>query len=120
MTNTLNTPVEALEYVYPFRVARYEVRKDSGGRGAFQGGDGLCREYEFLQKAHVTILSERRSRGPYGVAGGMSGQPGRNQLQRGRETKELASKCRLEAHAGDILTIETPGGGGYGKIAVKK
>ncbi len=120
MTNTLNTPVEALEYVYPFRVTRYEVRKQSGGQGTFHGGDGLRREYEFLQTAHVTILSDRRTKGPYGVAGGLSGQPGRNQLQSGGNTQELPSKCRLVVQAGDILTIETPGGGGYGEDVHEK
>ena len=115
MTNTLNTPIEALEYVYPFRVTRYEIRKDSGGQGAFHGGDGLCREYEFAQDASVTILSERRQEGPYGLAGGESGQPGRNRLQHSGEFQELPSKCRIEVQAGDILTIESPGGGGYGK-----
>ena len=120
MTNTLNTPVEALEYVYPFRVTRYEVRSKSGGQGTFHGGDGLRREYEFLQKAHVTILSERRTRGPYGVAGGLPGHPGKNQLQSEGETHELPSKCRLEVQAGDILRIETPGGGGYGEEVHEK
>ena len=114
MTNTMNTPVEALEYVYPFRITRYEVRTGSGGQGEFHGGDGMCRVYEFLQKAHVTILSERRKEGPYGLAGGHPGQPGRNQLQSSEVTQNLSSKCRIEVQSGDILTIETPGGGGYG------
>ncbi|MCA9470605.1 MAG: hydantoinase B/oxoprolinase family protein [Nitrospirales bacterium] len=115
MTNTLNTPVEALEYAYPFRVNRYEVRKESGGLGVHQGGDGLCREYEFLQDAHVTILSERRQRQPYGLAGGKPGKSGRNQLRHHGVTRELPGKCRLDVEVGDSLTIETPGGGGYGE-----
>ena len=114
MTNTLNTPVEALEYAYPFRVNRYEVRKGSGGQGAYQGGDGLCREYEFLQDADVTILSERRRGQPYGLAGGKPGQSGRNQWWHAGTTQELPGKCRIDIEAGDILTIKTPGGGGYG------
>ena len=115
MTNTMNTPVEALEYVYPFRVTRYEIRTGSGGRGVFSGGDGICREYEFFDTAHVTILSERRTEGPYGLAGGQPGQTGRNQLQSHGSSQDLPSKCRIEVHSGDILNIETPGGGGYGK-----
>ncbi len=114
MTNTMNTPIEALEYVYPFRVTRYEVRRKSGGLGKFQGGDGIRREYEFLKAADVTILSDRRKEGPYGLAGGQSGQPGRNQLQSDSKSRELPGKCRVDVHVGDILTIETPGGGGYG------
>ncbi|WP_447969507.1 hydantoinase B/oxoprolinase family protein [Nitrospira sp. M1] len=114
MTNTLNTPVEALEYAYPFRVTQYTVRERSGGQGGFAGGNGICRSYEFLQQAHVTILSERRTYSPYGLAGGQPGQPGRNQLQRSGEIQELPGKCRIDVQLGDILTIETPGGGGYG------
>ncbi|WP_454064141.1 hydantoinase B/oxoprolinase family protein [Candidatus Nitrospira salsa] len=115
MTNTLNTPVEALEYAYPFRVTQYSVRSGSGGQGKFSGGDGICRTYEFLQQAHVTILSERRTHGPYGLIGGQPGLAGRNQLQREGEKKELPAKCRIVVQSGDILTIETPGGGGYGE-----
>ncbi|GJL54611.1 MAG: N-methylhydantoinase B [Nitrospirales bacterium] len=114
MTNTLNTPVEALEYAYPFRVRQYTVREGSGGQGSFAGGDGICRSYEFLQQAHVTILSERRSYSPYGLAGGQPGHSGRNQLQRSGELQELPGKCRIDVQSGDILRIETPGGGGYG------
>ena len=120
MTNTMNTPVEALEYVYPFRVRRYEVRTGSGGQGTFSGGDGICREYEFLDVAHVTILSERRVEGPYGLAGGQPGQPGRNLWQSQGKSKDLPSKCRIEVHAGDILKIESPGGGGYGEVSSEK
>ena len=115
MTNTKNTPVEALEYVYPFRVTRYAIRTGSGGEGGFSGGDGMCREYEFLQEAQVTILSDRRMEGPYCLAGGQPGQPGLNQLRHEGETRSLPGKCRIDVHPGDILTIETPGGGGYGE-----
>ena len=115
MTNTMNTPVEALEYAYPFRVARYAVRQTSGGNGRYRGGDGICRDLEFLSQAEVTILSDRRTRGPYGLDGGQPGQPGKNELLRKGETKELPSKCHIEVKEGDVLKIETPGGGGFGK-----
>jgi len=93
------------------------VRSGSGGQGEFSGGDGICRTYEFLQQAHVTILSERRTHKPYGLAGGLPGKSGRNQLWRAGDIQELPGKCRIDVQAGDILTIETPGGGGYGKQA---
>ena len=115
MTNTMNTPVEALEYAYPFRVMRYGVRQQSGGDGRYRGGDGICRDLEFLSQTEVTILSDRRTRGPYGLDGGQPGQPGKNELLREGETKELPSKCHIEVREGDVLKIETPGGGGYGK-----
>ncbi|MDM8518801.1 hydantoinase B/oxoprolinase family protein [Anaerolineales bacterium HSG6] len=115
MTNTLNTPVEALEYAYPFRVTRYEVRRNSGGQGAHQGGDGIRREMELLTDAQVTLLTERRTRAPYGLEGGEAGQMGRNMLIRGKEQTELPSKVSLHLQAGDILQIETPGGGGHGE-----
>ena len=114
MTNTMNTPVEALEYAYPFRVARYAVRRGSGGEGRHRGGDGICRDLEILSPAQVTILSERRTRGPYGLNGGQPGHPGNNRLLRDGQTRDLPSKCQVEVQPGDILQIETPGGGGYG------
>ena len=114
MTNTMNTPVEALEYAYPFRVKRYAVRRDSGGKGRYRGGDGVCRDLEVLSRAQVTILSDRRTKGPYGLAGGNPGQPGRNCLLRDGQSQELPSKCQIEVQPGDELQIETPGGGGYG------
>src|SRR5206468_9733782 len=82
MTNSLNTPAEALEYAYPFRVTRYAVRRGSGGAGRFRGGDGVVREIELLADARVTILSDRRERGPYGLAGGEAGAAGRNWVVR--------------------------------------
>ena len=115
MTNTMNTPVEALEYAYPFRVTRYAVRQKSGGNGRYRGGDGICRNLEMLSEAKVTILSERRTKGPYGLDGGCPGQPGRNQMLRDGQTRDLPGKCHLEVQVGDVLEIETPGGGGYGE-----
>lgn len=114
MTNTLNTPVEALEFAYPLRVKRYEVRRGSGGEGRYRGGDGIRRDVELLVPAHVSVLSERRARGPYGLAGGEAGRPGRNVLVRGGAEKELPGKVELDALPGDVISIRTPGGGGHG------
>lgn len=114
MTNTLNTPVEALEYAYPFRVRCYQIRRGSGGAGRRPGGSGIRRELELLQPAHVTLLTERRQLRPYGLLGGEPGQPGRNTLVRNGEEIELPAKTTRPLLAGDILRIDTPGGGGYG------
>lgn len=114
MTNTLNTPVEALEYTYPLRVRRYSLRRGSGGRGQHRGGDGLVREIEFLDPAQVTILSERRRLAPYGLQGGEPGQCGRNLLIRNGQERELPGKVEVDVKPGDILSIHTPGGGGWG------
>lgn len=114
MTNTLNTPIEALEYAYPFLARRYEVRRGSGGGGRFSGGDGICREIEVLADAQLTLLTDRRRFPPYGLAGGESGQTGRNFLRRGDETVELPGKVSMELKAGDVVCVHTPGGGGYG------
>ena len=113
MTNTLNTPVESLETHYPLRILRYAIRGGSGGSGAYQGGAGLIREFEFLQPTDVTLLTERRQRGPWGLAGGAAGAPGRNLL----DGQELPGKTHFRAAAGSRLRIETPGGGGYGPAA---
>ncbi|MBN2431777.1 MAG: hydantoinase B/oxoprolinase family protein [Acidobacteria bacterium] len=116
MTNTLNTPVEVIRREYPFRIRAYHLRRDSGGRGRFPGGDGLVREYEFLSDdQEVTLLTERRRLAPYGLAGGGDGSPGRNRLLRadGREEK-LGGKCTVRVNRGDVLRVETPGGGGWG------
>ncbi len=115
MTNTMNTPVEALEYAYPFRIARYALREGSGGKGKHSGGDGLVRQYEFLQPAEITLLSDRRITKPYGLAGGTSGQPGTNRLTQNKVEKEVPGKCSFSVEAGNTLTMETPGGGGHGK-----
>jgi N-methylhydantoinase B/oxoprolinase/acetone carboxylase alpha subunit len=121
MSNTRNTPVEALEHDLPLRVRQYAVRRDSGGRGAFPGGDGLVREYEALGEMAVTILSERRRRRPYGLQGGEPGAAGVNTLVRadGREER-LPGKVRLRLLPGERLRIETPGGGGFGPAREKE
>lgn len=115
MTNSLNTPIEALEYAYPFRVLRYAYRRHTGGTGQHRGGDGLIREIEFSGPAQVTLLTERRKFPPYGLHGGGPGTKGRNVfIEHGLE-RELPAKCNLQADAGDVLHIETPGGGGWGR-----
>jgi len=113
MSNTRNTPVEALEMSLPVRVRRYALREGSGGAGRYRGGDGLCRELLFLEAATVTLLTERRNRAPYGLWGGKAGQPGANSLEHLGERRSLASKVTLDVGAGDILLIHTPGGGGF-------
>jgi N-methylhydantoinase B len=115
MTNTLNTPVEALEYAYPFRVRRYALRRGSGGAGRHRGGDGLVREIEFLSPATVTLLTERRRTAPYGLQGGQPGAPGRNLLMRDNHEEELPGKAECDVNPGDILSLQTPGGGGWGE-----
>jgi len=115
MTNSLNTPVEALENYLPLRIRRYGLRQDSGGRGRWNGGDGLVREYAFEVPAQVTIMSERRVFRPYGLQGGGEGRSGRNTLISGGRTVRLRSKANLMVKPGDVLRIETPGGGGYGR-----
>jgi len=115
MTNTLNTPVEALEYAYPLRVRRYAVRRGSGGAGCYSGGDGIIREIELLNEARVTILSDRRQTPPYGLKGGRPGKIGRNLLIRGGEEKTLPGKTCVKAQRGDIISVRTPGGGGWGE-----
>ncbi len=114
MTNTLNTPIEALEFTYPLRVLRYEIRSNSGGKGTYNGGDGIRRDIQVLTACEATILSERRRLAPYGLQGGESGKCGENLLLRENETIPLAGKCSIELKAGDVLSIRTPGGGGYG------
>jgi N-methylhydantoinase B len=117
MTNSLNTPIEALEYAYPFRVRRYSYRYGSGGDGQFHGGDGLVREVELLADAQVTLLAERRKFRPYGLQGGEEGLPGRAWVGRANsgEKIELPGKFSRQLAKGNILGIETPGGGGWGK-----
>lgn len=115
MTNTLNTPVEALEYAYPFRVRCYEIRRGSGGIGRQRGGHGIRREVELLAEVQVTLMTERRRFAPYGAAGGQPGQSGQNSFIRGNQVTELPAKTTLTLQAGDILRVETPGGGGYGE-----
>ena len=117
MTNSLNTPIEALEYAYPFRVRRYAYRDGSGGAGQYRGGDGLIREVELLADAQVTLLADRRKLRPYGLQGGEEGAAGRAWLARAgsAETEELPGKCSQRLSKGDVLHIETPGGGGWGQ-----
>ncbi len=110
MTNTLNTPIESLESHYPLRVRRYQIRQNSGGSGRYRGGDGILREFEFLAPATLTLLTERRTYQPWGLNGGKNGACGENLLN----GEPVAGKICTEVNAGDILTIKTPGGGGYG------
>jgi len=114
MSNSLNTPVEALEHAYPFRVVRYGLRRGTGGRGRNRGGDGLRREIVLLGDARVTLLSERREVGPAGAQGGEAGAPGRNLLIRSGEERELPGKVSLDVNRGDRISIRSPGGGGWG------
>ena len=114
MTNTLNTPVEALEYVLPLRVLAYSLRDESGGLGQHRGGDGVIREYEFLVPATVTVNSERRDRAPYGLNGGAGGRAGLNLWLDDGESIVLGAKKTITVKPGDRVRIETPGGGGWG------
>ena len=115
MTNTLNTPVEALESAYPLRVRRYELVRGSGGRGRFRGGLGIRRETETLaQGSTISLMGERQRRGPWGLMEGRSGSPGEYCIVRGNKMMALSSKTTFSANAGDVLTVTTPGGGGYG------
>lgn len=120
MTNSLNTPVEALESHFPVRVRRTSLRRGSGGSGKFRGGDGIVREIEFLTETRLSILSDRRRFPPYGLAGGQPGKPGKNILAAGGTRHSLPSKAAASVPAGSILTIETPGGGGWGKASPRK
>ncbi len=117
MTNSLNTPAEALEYAYPIRLRQYSFRPHSGGAGLYSGGDGIVREIEVLTDAQVTLLADRRSRGPYGLAGGADGSPGRTVVIRldGSEA-EIPGKTSVRLRAGERVRIESPGGGGWGKF----
>jgi len=110
MTNTRNTPIEVLESLYPMRIARYQMRDNSGGDGNHCGGDGIIREFEFLEPATVTLLTERRRHQPWGLLGGAAGKAGSNLLNH----QFLNAKQTFPVKPGDHLTIETPGGGGWG------
>jgi N-methylhydantoinase B len=114
MTNTLNTPIEALEAELPVRVLQYRIRPRSGGRGRFGGGDGIVREIEFLADADVTLLTERRRRRPYGLHGGGDGQPGRNTVAAGGPARDVPAKVTLRVGEGGRLRVATPGGGAWG------
>jgi N-methylhydantoinase B len=114
MTNSLNTPVEALEYAFPFRVRRYSLRPHTGGLGRWRGGNGIIREIELLTHADATILSDRRRSRPYGLMGGEPGKPGRTILAAPHGITRLSSKCRFQVRPGERIIVETPGGGGWG------
>jgi N-methylhydantoinase B len=115
MTNSLNTPAEAMEYAYPLRVRQYSIRRGTGGGGQFRGGDGVVREIELLTDARVTILSDRRKTRPYGLEGGQPGAAGRTVLIAKDGEHILNGKDSIDGRAGDRIRIESPGGGGYGK-----
>ncbi len=115
MTNSLNTPAEALEYAYPLRVRRYSLRSGSGGAGKFRGGDGIVREIEVLTNCEVTLLADRRSRGPWGLAGAFDGDSGKALITRKDGSIEsMPAKFSTRLYPGERITIESPGGGGWG------
>jgi N-methylhydantoinase B len=115
MTNSLNTPAEALEYAYPLRVRRYSLRTGSGGGGEHHGGDGILREIEVLTDCSVTLLADRRTRGPWGLAGGGAGAPGTASVIRHDGSVEvMPGKFSVRLRAGERIRIQSPGGGGWG------
>jgi N-methylhydantoinase B len=114
MSNSLNTPVEALEHAYPFRVTRYGIRRGTGGRGRHRGGDGLRRDIMILAEAQVALLCERRSVGPAGARGGEAGAPGENVLVREGVEETLPAKATFAVRPGDVVSLRSPGGGGWG------
>jgi N-methylhydantoinase B len=116
MTNSLNTPAEALEYAYPLRVRQYSLRANSGGTGKYKGGDGIVREIEVLTDCEVTMLSDRRTRGPWGLNGGGEGAPGKTTVIRSHGSREeMPGKFSTRLGSGDRIRIESPGGGAWGK-----
>jgi N-methylhydantoinase B/oxoprolinase/acetone carboxylase alpha subunit len=112
MTNSWNTPIEAFEHQYPVRIERYRVRRNSGGHGAQDGGDGIERAFRFLDRAEVTLIADRRTRAPYGLKQGEPGKPGIDKLN----NRAIPAKSRLEVHPNDLLEISTPGGGAFGPV----
>jgi N-methylhydantoinase B len=117
MTNSLNTPAEALEYAYPLRITEYSIRKSSGGAGKFRGGDGIVREVELLSDAEVTLLADRRSRGPYGLSGGSDGSAGKTEvIDRDGTVRPLPGKTSVALKKGSRVRISSPGGGGWGTV----
>jgi N-methylhydantoinase B/oxoprolinase/acetone carboxylase alpha subunit len=115
MSNTRNTPVEALEHEFPLRVERYQLRQGSGGKGKYTGGDGLVRSLRFLAPVTVTLTGERRIQAPYGLRGGSPGTRGADWVDRDETREQVTGKATIVLEAGDLLTIETPGGGGWGE-----
>jgi N-methylhydantoinase B len=111
MSNTRNTPIESLEQSYPLRIDEYAVRRGSGGAGRHRGGDGVVRRYRVLERCTVTLLTERRRTQPAGVCGGGPGETGQNLLN----GAPIPAKCRLELQSGDVVSVLTPGGGGWGR-----
>ena len=111
MSNTRNTPIESLEHAYPLRIEEYSIRENSGGTGRHAGGDGVVRRYRVLERCTVTLLTERRRHAPQGAAGGGPGHTGRNLLN----GEPIPAKCRLELNPGDVVSVMTPGGGGWGR-----
>ena len=120
MTNSLNTPVEVLEHTLPVRVREYSLRGDSGGKGGFRGGDGVVREFEALTEMEIGMLSDRRKFGPYGLAGGSAGKPGRAKIKSGPHMQQILAKGAWRLKKGSILRVETPGGGGWGKFKSRR
>jgi N-methylhydantoinase B len=108
MTNTLNTPIEALERELPVMIDSYSVRRGSGGRGRFKGGDGIVRKYRFLTEATVSLITERRKSAPYGINGGELGKKGRNTLLRKGKSSVIPPKSTFTVRKGDVLEIRTP------------
>jgi N-methylhydantoinase B len=116
MTNSLNTPAEALEYAYPLRVRQYSLRPASGGAGKYRGGEGIVREIEVLTDAEVTVLADRRTIAPWGLGGGNHGAKGKTcVIRQGGRVEKLPGKCNTRLRPGERIRIETPGGGGWGK-----
>ena len=114
MTNSLNTPAEALEYAYPLRVCEYRLRRGSGGEGKQRGGDGVVREIQTLVPARMSLLADRRKRAPYGLHGGSDGKSGSGFIIRGNQCQKISAKGSHELQTGDRVRVETPGGGGWG------
>ncbi len=118
MTNTLNTPIEAIEREYPLRVVRYEIAEETGGVGRHRGGNGLIRALELVDgSARATLLADRHAASPCGAHGGEPGARGRHTLERDGVERPIAAKCSFDLQAGDVVTVQTPGGGGYGPPA---
>ncbi len=117
MTNTAITDPEIVEQRYPVRLRQFAIRRGSGGTGRWHGGDGVVREFEFLEPLTISLLTQHRASGPFGVDGGGDGQPGKQTLVRASGAMEtLGSSASLRVEAGDRLIVETPGGGGAGSV----